>query len=70
MDSSKTGQTIKVHDGGSGSFGLRDLPLSRKPIMIGKMFEASSGQDITFTISNDAQKIVNLTKSDLSGQTR
>jgi hypothetical protein len=67
VDSSKDGQTIKVHDGGSGSFGLRDLPLSRKPIMIGKMFEASSGQDITFTISNDSQKIVNLTKSDLSG---
>ena len=35
--------------------------------MIGKMFEASSGQDITFTISNDSQKIVNLGKSDLSG---
>ncbi|MDA0905828.1 MAG: hypothetical protein O2874_05865, partial [Verrucomicrobia bacterium] len=65
--SSKTGQTIKVHDGGSGSFGLRDLPLSRKPIMIGKMFEASSGEDITFTIANDAQKIVDQTNSVLSG---
>ena len=31
------------------------------------MFEATSGQDITFTISNDAQKIVNLTKVILSG---
>ena len=58
---------IKVHDGGSGSFGLRDLPLSRKPIAIGKMFQATSGQDITFTISNDASKIINLTKSDLTG---
>ena len=56
-----------VKDGGSGSFGLRDLPFSRKPIMIGKMFEASSGGNITFTIQNDAQKIVNLTKSDLNG---
>ena len=33
VDSTKSGQTIKVHDGGSGSFGLRDLPLSRKPII-------------------------------------
>ena len=33
---------IFVHDGGSGGFGLRDLPLSRKPIAIGKMFKASS----------------------------
>ena len=67
VDSSKSGQMIKVHDGGSGSFGLRDLPLSRKPIAIGKMFQATSGQDITFTISNDASKIINLTKSDLTG---
>jgi len=67
VDSSKSGQMIKVFDGGSGSFGLRDLPLSRKPIMIGKMFEASSGEDITFTITSDSQKIVNISKSDLTG---
>ena len=67
VDSSKTGQTIKVHDGGSGSFGLRDLPLSRKPIMIGKMFEASSGQPISFSITSDPSKIINVSKSKLSG---
>jgi hypothetical protein len=67
VDSSKSGQTIKVHDGGSGSFGLRDLPLSRKPIMIGKMFEASSGQPISFSITSDPSKIINVSKSKLSG---
>ena len=67
VDSSKSGQTILVHDGGSGGFGLVDLPLSRKPIAIGKMFKASSGQDITFTIASDPQKIIDQTKSVLSG---
>jgi hypothetical protein len=57
VDSSKDGQTIKVHDGGSGSFGLRDLPLSRKPVHIGKMFASSAGLALTFTIANDSQKI-------------
>jgi len=67
VDSSKSGQIIKVHDGGSGSFGLRDLPLSRKPIPIGKMFETDSNLTLTFTIANDTQKIVDQTKSVLSG---
>jgi len=67
VDSSKSGQTIKVHDGGSGSFGLRDLPLSRKPIPIGKMFETDSNLTLTFTIANDTQKIVDQSKSVLSG---
>ena len=67
VDSSKTGQTIKVYDGGSGSFGLRDLPLSRKPIMIGKMFEATSSRILPSRSVTTAKKIVNLTKSDLSG---
>ena len=57
VESGKTGQTIKVHDGGSGSFGLRDLPLSRKPIAIGKMFETTSNLALTFSIANDSQKI-------------
>ena len=35
--------------------------------MIGKMFETTSGQDITFTIANDTRKIVDQTKSVLSG---
>ena len=67
VDSSKTGQTILVQDGGSGGFGLRDLPLSRKPIAIGKMFKASSNLNISFSITSDPQKIINLSKSVLSG---
>jgi len=51
VDSSKSGQYIMVHDGGSGGFGLRDLPLSRKPIAIGKMFKASSDLDLSYTLS-------------------
>ena len=68
VDSSKSGQHIQVHDGGSGGFGLRDLPLSRKPIAIGKMFKAEPSKlDITYTITSDPQKMINLTKSDLTG---
>ena len=50
-DSSKDGQYILVHDGGSGGFGLRDLPLSRKPIVIGKMFKASSDLALSYSLS-------------------
>jgi hypothetical protein len=51
VDSSKSGQHILVADGGSGGFGLRDLPLSRKPIAIGKMFKATSDLDLSYTLS-------------------
>ena len=67
VDGNKTGQSILVSDGSNGSFGLRDLPLSRLPIAIGKMFKTSSDLPITFTITSDPNKIINLTKSDLSG---
>jgi hypothetical protein len=67
VDSSKDGQTILVSDGGSGKFGLRDLPLSRLPIAIGKMFKTSSDLPITFSITSDPSKVINLTKSDLTG---
>ena len=52
VDSNKDGQSIFVYDGGSGGFGLRDLPLSRKPIAIGKMFKASSDLDLSYTLSD------------------
>jgi hypothetical protein len=67
VDSSKEGQSIVVHDGGNGGFGLRDLPLSRTPILIGKMFKADSGLGITYTITSDPQNIIDQTKSVLSG---
>jgi hypothetical protein len=51
VDSNKEGQQILVSDGGSGGFGLRDLPLSRKPIAIGKMFKATSNLALTYTLS-------------------
>ena len=51
VDSSKSGQRILVADGGSGGFGLRDLPLSRKPIAIGKMFKATSNLELSYTLS-------------------
>ena len=63
VDSSKSGQTILVHDGSSGSFGLRDLPLSRLPIPIGKMFEASSNLNITYTLTSNARGVVKLLDS-------
>ena len=54
VDSSKDGQSILVADGGSGGFGLRDLPLSRKPIAIGKMFKTTSGLALTYNLSAGA----------------
>ena len=38
---SKTGQKILVREGGD-SGGLRDLPISRRPIGIGQMFSSTS----------------------------
>ncbi|NDB65803.1 MAG: hypothetical protein EB168_09070, partial [Euryarchaeota archaeon] len=54
VDGSKDGQEILVSDGGKGGFGLRDLPLSRKPIPIGKMFKATSNLALSYTLSAGA----------------
>ena len=67
VDSSKDGQAILVSDGKPGEFGLRDLPLSRLPIAIGKMFKTTSNLDITYTITSDPQQIIDTTNSVLSG---
>jgi hypothetical protein len=60
VDSSKAGQSILVSDGKPGSFGLRDLPLSRRPISIGKMFKSSSDLPITFSLANNSSGVVKL----------
>jgi hypothetical protein len=46
--SNKLGQWILAKQGEKG--GLRDLPLSRKPIPVGKMIKASSGLGVTVTV--------------------
>ena len=54
----KQGQTILFKQGEKG--GLRDLPLSRKPVPIGRMATATSNLGISFTLSvnpNDAMEI-------------
>ena len=67
VDDTKDGQAILVSDGKPGEFGLRDLPLSRLPIPIGKMFKTTSNLDITYTITSDPQQIIDTTNSVLSG---
>jgi hypothetical protein len=55
----KQGQTISFKQGESG--GLRDLPLSRKPVPIGRMASASSNLGISYTLTanpNNAMQII------------
>jgi hypothetical protein len=55
----KNGQTISFKQGESG--GLRDLPLSRKPVPIGRMASASSNLGISYTLTanpNNAMQII------------
>ena len=54
VDSSKTGQKILVREGGD-SGGLRDLPISRRPIPIGLMFSTTADNlDVTYSVPADA----------------
>jgi len=53
VDGSKTGQTILVREGGD-SGGLRDLPISRRPIPVGLMFSSTSSLDLTYSVPSGA----------------
>ena len=61
IDASKSGQTIFFKQGEKG--GLRDLPLSRKPIPIGLMAGTSATDangnplDVSFSIESDSNKV-------------
>ena len=53
VDGSKNGQTILVREGGD-SGGLRDLPISRRPIPVGLMFSSTSSLDLTYSVPSGA----------------
>ena len=53
VDGSKTGQKILVREGGD-SGGLRDLPISRRPIGIGQMFSSTSNLALSYSVAGDA----------------
>ena len=53
VDGSKTGQKILVREGGD-SGGLRDLPISRRPIGIGQMFSSTSNLAVSYSVPNNA----------------
>ena len=54
VDASKDGQTL------STPRDLRDLPLSRKPIPIGKMFKSDRGLPVTVSLINNPNKIAKI----------
>jgi hypothetical protein len=53
VDGSKTGQKIIVREGGD-SGGLRDLPISRRPIGIGQMFSSTSNLAVSYSVPDNA----------------
>ena len=53
VDGSKTGQKILVREGGD-SGGLRDLPISRRPIPVGLMFSSTSNLAVSYSVPNNA----------------
>jgi hypothetical protein len=58
VDGSKTGQKIIVREGGD-SGGLRDLPISRRPIGIGQMFSSTSKLAVSYSVpKNSPVKLV------------
>jgi hypothetical protein len=61
----KQGQTIIFKQGEKG--GLRDLPLSRKPIPIGLMAIASSNLGITYSLALDSDDKLNVYKLEGNG---
>jgi hypothetical protein len=61
VDGSKAGQVINFKKEERG--GLRDLPLSRKPIPIGKMALINSTLPITFTLTKNPNKIAKIVGS-------
>ena len=59
VDASKTGQKILVKEGEDAG-GLRDLPISRRPIPVGLMFRSTSDLPLTFTLSNNSSGVVKI----------
>ena len=58
IDATKSGQSITFKQGEKG--GLRDLPLSRKPIPIGLMAKSSANLPITFELTNNPNNVAHV----------
>ena len=59
VDPNKKGQIISLKGKGEKG-GLRDLPLSRKPLFLGKSATINSGQPIIFTLVSNPNKIAEI----------
>ena len=60
VDASKNGQTIFLPSEQGGKGGLRDLPMSRRPIPIGKMFRSSSNLAVSVSLTNNPNNIAKI----------
>ena len=60
VDASKNGQTIFLPSEQGGKGGLRDLPMSRRPIPIGKMFRSSSNLAVSVSLTNSPNNIAKI----------
>ena len=58
VDGSKSGQSITFNKGIKG--GLRDMQLSKRPIMLGRMASSDSNLPITFTLIDNPNKIAKI----------
>jgi hypothetical protein len=60
VDASKNGQTIFLPSEQNNKGGLRDLPMSRRPIPIGKMFKSSSNLAVSVSLTNSPNNIAKI----------
>jgi hypothetical protein len=60
VDASKNGQTIFLPSEQNGKGGLRDLPMSRRPIPIGKMFKSSSNLAVSVSLTSSPNNIAKI----------
>ena len=59
IDSSKTGQRIELTNEKDGKGGFRPIPISPRPVFIGKIFKSTSGLALDYSISGDSKCCTN-----------
>jgi hypothetical protein len=60
IDSSKTGQRIELINEKDGKGGFRPIPISPRPIFIGKIFKSTSGLAVSYSITGDSQNVAQI----------
>jgi hypothetical protein len=60
IDGSRTGQKIELENEKNNKGGFRPITLSPRPIPIGSIYKATSGLDVSFSISGDTRGVAQI----------